>query len=94
MLQSVVIPPKAAHVASVIFMHGLGDSGHGWSQIGRMASSVMPNVKFIFPHAPTKAITVNGGFKMPAWYDITSMDKINAKEDEIGIKDSMSQSCF
>ena len=91
MLKSVVIKPTKSHTSTVIFLHGLGDSGHGWSQIGQMASSLLPNVKFIFPHAPVLPITLNNGYQMPAWYDIVSLHNINAKQDEKGMTESCSK---
>jgi predicted esterase len=58
----------------MIFMHGLGDSGHGWSQVGQMFSrDRLPHFKFIYPHAPAQPVTVNGGQVMPSWYDIHSL---------------------
>jgi predicted esterase len=66
-LQSVVIKPAAKHTATVIFCHGLGDTGNGWSDVGIQLSPALPNVKFIFPHAPHKRVTLNGGMAMPAW---------------------------
>jgi predicted esterase len=47
----------------MIFLHGLGDSGHGWSQ----ADWNLPFAKLIFPNAPDRPITVNGGARMPGW---------------------------
>lgn len=56
-----------------------------------MLSPSMPNVKWLFPHSPERAITVNGGARMPGWYDIASLDKISGgKEDEQGMKESKS----
>lgn len=66
-LASVIIKPTAKHTASVIFLHGLGDSGHGWSEIGQMLAPALPHVKWIFPHSPERSITVNGGMRMPGW---------------------------
>ena len=61
--------------AAVIWLHGLGASGHDFQPIvpelqlpGDMA------VHFVFPHAPSIPVTINGGLKMPAWYDILAMD--------------------
>lgn len=81
---SVVISPSAAHTASVIFLHGLGDSGHGWESVMRIISKAFPFIKFILPHAPSKTVTLNGGMKMPSWYDIKSLDE-NGLEDEAGM---------
>jgi phospholipase/carboxylesterase len=59
--------------ASVIWLHGLGASGHDFEPI--VPELQLPiGVRFIFPHAPNRTVTVNGGMVMPAWYDIISME--------------------
>jgi predicted esterase len=90
-LRSVVINPSATHTCTVLFLHGLGDSGNGWSDVGKMFSPKLPNVKFIFPHAPQRSVTLNMGMKMPAWYDIFSLDKSDQREDEKGMFETTSQ---
>lgn len=68
--------PLAEHTASLIFMHGLGDTGEGWSQIlSEELGPSLPYVKMIFPNAPVQPITLNGGMAMPGWYDIVTLDK-------------------
>jgi hypothetical protein len=62
-LDAVIVEPTAPHTATMIFLHGLGDSGHGWSQ----ADWNLPHAKLIFPNAPSRPITVNGGARMPGW---------------------------
>ncbi|KAJ1999442.1 hypothetical protein GGI04_004570 [Coemansia thaxteri] len=49
----------------------------------------MPHVKFILPHAPEQPVTLNGGFRMPSWYDIQSLNRIASNEDEDGMNRSM-----
>ncbi|KAJ1836403.1 hypothetical protein LPJ63_000327 [Coemansia sp. RSA 2711] len=88
-LSSAVVRARAAHTASVIFIHGLGDSGYGWEPVAQILSRSLPHVKFVLPHAPEQAVTLNGGFRMPSWYDIRSLDKIAANEDEDGMNASM-----
>ncbi|KAJ1661893.1 hypothetical protein IW140_006343 [Coemansia sp. RSA 1813] len=88
-LPAAIVRASANHTASVIFMHGLGDSGHGWEPVAQILSRSLPHVKFIMPHAPEQAVTVNGGFRMPSWYDIKSLDKIASDEDETGMNASM-----
>ncbi|MFC3034495.1 alpha/beta hydrolase [Pseudoalteromonas fenneropenaei] len=76
------------HTASVIWLHGLGDSGHGFYPVAEALQ--MPadsGVRFIFPHAPEQAITVNGGMRMRAWYDIKSFD-LDKRADEAGVRQS------
>ncbi|KAI8622724.1 Phospholipase/carboxylesterase/thioesterase [Chytriomyces sp. MP71] len=82
---AVVVNATKKHSATVIFLHGLGDSGHGWSDVGRMLAPMFPHVKFVFPNAPTIPITLNGGYRMPGWYDIVSLDPNTRKEDESGM---------
>lgn len=59
--------------ASVIWLHGLGASGHDFEPIVP-EFKLKSDVRFIFPHAPNLRVTVNGGMVMPAWYDIISID--------------------
>lgn len=79
----VVIAATAKHTATLIFLHGLGDTGHGWaSAMGAVRS---PFVKVICPTAQTIPVTLNSGFEMPAWFDLKSLDA-SGPEDETGIK--------
>ncbi|KAJ2509701.1 hypothetical protein GGI11_003122 [Coemansia sp. RSA 2049] len=88
-LPAAIVRARSTHTASVIFIHGLGDSGHGWVPVAQILSQSLPHVKFIMPHAPEQAVTVNGGFRMPSWYDIKSLEKIAGDEDEAGMNASM-----
>ncbi|KAH0840235.1 Alpha/Beta hydrolase protein [Lanmaoa asiatica] len=83
-----VIKPLAKHTATVIFLHGLGDSGKGWLPIARLIKDELPHVKWLFPNAPTRKITANSGFMMPAWFDIPSWDLEDKHEDRDGMLDS------
>ncbi|KAI9190058.1 hypothetical protein H9P43_001491 [Blastocladiella emersonii ATCC 22665] len=85
LLNAVVHAAKGKHTATVVFLHGLGDSGHGWSDIAPMLAGALPHVKFIFPHAPVQPVTLNMGYKMPSWYDIYSLADRDGKVDEAGI---------
>ncbi|ORZ33929.1 Phospholipase/carboxylesterase/thioesterase, partial [Catenaria anguillulae PL171] len=80
--------PAVKHTASVIFLHGLGDTGHGWSEISSMMAASFPHVKWIFPHAPVQPVTLNMGYRMPSWYDIYSLEDRDGKVDEAGLKAS------
>ncbi|KAI9138474.1 Phospholipase/carboxylesterase/thioesterase [Paraphysoderma sedebokerense] len=88
-LDAVVHQAKSKHTATVIFCHGLGDSGHGWAPVGQMLAPSLPHVKWIFPHAPVQPVTLNMGFRMPSWYDIYSLSDRDGKEDEKGLKESV-----
>ncbi len=85
LLRCVEIEPTAQATASVIWLHGLGASGHDFEPIvpELQLPAELP-VRFIFPHAPQIPVTVNGGMVMPAWYDILAMD-IDRKVDEAGV---------
>jgi len=76
---------------SVIWLHGLGADGHDFEPIVSELKFKNKDVtRFIFPHAPTMAVTVNNGMVMPAWYDIVA-PRIDAEQDESGIRYSASQ---
>ncbi|MCH1413656.1 MAG: alpha/beta hydrolase [Glaciecola sp.] len=91
LLPSVVVEAKSEHRATVIWLHGLGDSGNGFAPI--VPALNIPDelgVKFIFPHAPNRAVTINNGMLMRAWYDIKSMD-FNSRADMPGVLESAEQ---
>lgn len=72
-LKYLEIETQANPIASVIWLHGLGASGHDFEPI--VPELQLPvGVRFIFPHAPNRTVTVNGGMVMPAWYDILSIE--------------------
>ncbi|KAM3512098.1 hypothetical protein MY11210_004234 [Beauveria gryllotalpidicola] len=74
-----VFTPSGRHTATVIFIHGLGDSGHGWADAVQQwqGRNKLNEVKFILPHAPAIPITMNAGFQMPGWFDIKSIDALS-----------------
>lgn len=78
----VIINATVKHTASVIFLHGLGDTGHGWASA--MAGIRAPHMKVICPTANPLPVSLNGGMKMPAWFDIKGLD-MNSPEDSPGI---------
>ncbi|GEA12156.1 hypothetical protein KUL49_25310 [Alteromonas sp. KUL49] len=70
-LPYVDITPEQPADACVIWLHGLGDSGHGFAPIvPELKLPESMSVRFVFPHAPERPVTVNGGMRMRAWYDI------------------------
>ncbi|OWZ01555.1 Acyl-protein thioesterase [Phytophthora megakarya] len=71
----VVAPEKPTAV--VVFLHGLGDTGHGWSDAMVMMAKGLPHVKFVLPTAASIPVTLNMGMRMPAWYDIKSLARVN-----------------
>jgi len=71
---------------SVIWLHGLGADGYDFEPlIPELNLSNDYKIRFILPHAPTQAVTINGGMEMPAWYDILDAAKIDAQQDAKGI---------
>ncbi len=86
LLECIEIEPRQPATASVIWLHGLGASGHDFEPIvpELQLPADLP-VRFLFPHAPEIPVTVNGGMIMPAWYDILAMD-IDRKVDENGVQ--------
>ncbi|KAI9343460.1 Phospholipase/carboxylesterase/thioesterase [Zopfochytrium polystomum] len=84
-----VFPARKNHTATLLFLHGLGDSGEGWSFLADTLQPQLPHVKFVFPHAPRRPITINGGMAMPGWYDLVSLDERNPVHDEAGIMETV-----
>ncbi|KAJ3012641.1 acyl-protein thioesterase [Thoreauomyces humboldtii] len=74
----------------MFFLHGLGDSGHGWIPVAQILQPLLPHVKFVLPHAPSRPVTVNFGMAMPAWYDIANFGP-GGTEDSEGVSTSVSQ---
>ena len=71
---------------AVIWLHGLGASGHDFEPIvNELCLPESLHVRFIFPHAPIQPVSLNSGIQMPAWYDIHGLE-MDSQEDELGIK--------
>jgi len=83
-------PEDGSHSASVVLMHGLGDSSAGWQDVAQQWAGQFPHVKFILPTAATIPVTLNGGMSMPAWYDIVGLSG-RANEQCDGIEASVSR---
>ncbi len=83
-----VIQPKGKTSASVIWLHGLGADAHDFEPIvPELGEHLRSSVRFIFPFAPHRPVTINGGVVMRAWYDITDTD-IARRADEQGVRAS------
>lgn len=86
---AIVLDPKSAATSSFIFLHGLGDSGHGWADIWRQRMSCLfPQTRIICPNAPSMPVTINQGVRMPAWYDIAHLGTEPTHEDSPGMLSS------
>lgn len=75
LIPHITVEPKSAAQYAVIWLHGLGASGHDFEPI--VPELMLPDslaIRFIFPHAPERPVTINNGMRMPAWYDITGLD--------------------
>jgi phospholipase/carboxylesterase len=73
-LPCVEIEPQAAADSTVIWLHGLGADGNDFVPLVPELTTALKTTRFVFPHAPHIPVTVNGGYVMPAWYDILAMD--------------------
>ncbi|WP_243040501.1 alpha/beta hydrolase [Dyella sedimenti] len=79
--------PHPTH--SVIWLHGLGADGNDFAPIvPELVAPSWPALRFVFPHAPMRPVTVNGGIPMRAWYDIAGVDLIS-RQDESGMRASI-----
>ena len=87
-LATVELEPRARADATVLWMHGLGADGHDFEAlVPELRLPEAPAVRFVFPHAPIRPVTINGGHRMRAWYDVTGFDR-SAPQDEAGIRES------
>lgn len=87
-LECIVMPPAAAHHASVVWLHGLGADGHDFVPV--IPALRLPpehGVRFVFPHAPVRPISINYGMRMRGWYDVTAAE-LNREQDAKGIEES------
>ena len=79
---------------AVIWLHGLGADGNDFvPMVPQLVARDWPPLRFVFPHAPMRAITINGGMKMRGWYDITGME-IAQRQDESGVRASIALSGY
>lgn len=86
--ETVEVETGADPVGCVIWLHGLGADGHDFEPI--VPELRLPEnlpLRFVFPHAPTRPVTINGGMSMRAWYDIFTLDK-EGSADDVGIRAS------
>ena len=77
--------------ATVLILHGLGADGNDFVPIAQeLDLKAIGPVRFVFPHAPVIPVTINNGFRMPAWYDILGAD-LGSRQDEAGLRKSMAE---
>ena len=76
---------------SIVWLHGLGADGHDFAPIvPELVRPEWPALRFVFPHAPVRAVTINAGMRMRAWYDIRDVDLANRADSE-GVEASITQ---
>jgi phospholipase/carboxylesterase len=76
---------------AVVWMHGLGADGHDFEPIvPELGLPARPGIRFVFPHAPLRPVTINQGHVMRAWYDIRALAGVR-REDEAGVRQSARQ---
>jgi phospholipase/carboxylesterase len=86
MLDTVEVETGPGADRSIIWLHGLGADGHDFEAL--VPELALPlAVRFVFPHAPVRPVTINAGMRMRAWYDLVSLER-GAHEDEAGIRAS------
>ncbi|KAJ7048147.1 Phospholipase/carboxylesterase/thioesterase [Mycena amicta] len=89
MVEFLNVPATSKHSATIILVHGLGDSGYGLQPLAKQLQAAgLQHCKFILPHAPTRAITANSGRRMPAWFDVRSFTPPGA-DDEAQMLESL-----
>lgn len=90
MLDSIETTTRPTVSASVIWLHGLGADGSDFAPIvPELVRPTWPGIRFVFPHAPVQPVTINGGMRMRAWYDIVSFDFSKPREDAAGVRASI-----
>jgi phospholipase/carboxylesterase len=91
MLETLEIETGVNPKATIMLMHGLGADGSDFEPFTRELNlTAIGSVRFVFPNAPIMPVTINGGYRMPAWYDIVATD-LGRQEDEAGLRASQLQ---
>jgi len=86
--ETVEVANGANPQGSVIWLHGLGADGHDFEAIvPELGVADQLSLRFVFPHAPMRPVTINGGMTMRAWYDILTLER-GGPQDEAGIRES------
>ena len=80
-LETVTVETGPNPTFSIIWMHGLGADGHDFEPlVPELLERGMPSLRFVFPHAPVRPVTINNGYQMRAWYDIIGIDRRSAED--------------
>ncbi len=86
-LESIEIETGPAPTAAVLWLHGLGADGNDFVPVVEALDLPERPIRFVFPHAPMRPVTINQGYVMRAWYDVLSMD-FERRADERGVRES------
>jgi phospholipase/carboxylesterase len=91
LLETIEIETARSPRAAVVWLHGLGADGHDFEPIvPELGLPTRPAIRFVFPHAPLRPVTINQGHVMRAWYDIRALAGVR-REDEAGVRQSAKQ---
>ena len=91
MLETLELETGPRPTAAVIWLHGLGADGYDFEPIvPELDLPAAPAVRFVFPHAPMRPITINGGAVMRGWYDVMSLEGVR-REDDAGVRASQAR---
>ena len=91
MLETVEQTTRGKPAWSIIWLHGLGADGHDFASIvPELVRPDWPGIRFVFPHAIVRPVTINGGMPMRAWYDISSQS-IEQRADQVGLRESIGE---
>ena len=84
----VVVEPSRPATAAVVWLHGLGADGHDFEPVAtELGRAGLDDLRYVFPHAPVRPVTINGGTPMRAWYDIAGLE-LDRRADEAGVRAS------
>ena len=89
-LETVELQPDGGSAGTVIWLHGLGADGHDFEPVVPMLELGV-SVRFVFPHAPVRPVTINGGMEMRAWYDIDPRSPLSGSDDIRGSGDAIEE---
>ena len=90
MTNPLILEPQKTADACVIWLHGLGADRYDFMPVAEALQEHMHTTRFVMPQAPTRAVTINGGYEMPSWYDIKAMTPARAI-DETQLEESAAQ---
>ena len=82
MTQPLIIQPQNTADACVIWLHGLGADRYDFMPVAEILQQSLLTTRFVLPQAPTRPVTINGGYAMPSWYDIKAMSPARSISEE------------